>query len=59
MKFSLKYLLIIHELRKKLSLKKFEEYKNYAKIKISKIFLAMLPHEMTPNFFYIRSFIRC
>ncbi len=45
MNFSPKHLLKKYILREKLLFKIFEEYRNYAKIKISKIFLYMLPHE--------------
>jgi hypothetical protein len=34
-----------HELREKFLLKILEEYRNYVKIKISKISLSVLPHE--------------
>jgi len=45
--FSLKCLLNSEELYKKFLFKIFKKYRNYAKIKIKKIFLSMLPDEMT------------
>ncbi len=45
MNFSLKHLFKKYVLREKFLLKIFQEYRNYAKIKISKNFLYMLPHE--------------
>ncbi len=45
MNFSLKHLLKKYIQREKFLLEIFEGYRNRAKIKISKIFLYMLPHE--------------
>ncbi len=45
MNFSLKHLLKKYVLREKFLLKIFEEYRNQAKVKISKNFLCVLPHE--------------
>ncbi len=47
MNFSLKYLLNDQELCEKFLFKIFKKYRNYAKTKIKKFFLSMLPHEMT------------